>query len=91
MNDEIRMTNDETNPNKKIRNDARIAIRSLLIESSSFIRHSSLELRHSLHIRSGTLMPRRSKPRCKTRPVRSQSASRELRAGSSDFKTGQAS
>ena len=43
------------------------------------------------HIFSGTLMPRRSRPRCKTRPLRSHSASRELRTGSSDFNTGQVS
>jgi hypothetical protein len=43
------------------------------------------------HIFSGTLMPNKSRPRCKTRPVRSHKASREPRAGSSDLKTGQAS
>src|ERR687892_2842547 len=55
-NDEIRMTrlraasawqaNDETNPNDKTRNGAHIAAQSFVIWSSSFIRHSSFELRH---------------------------------------------
>src|ERR1051326_7441342 len=59
---------------------------------------SNVEFSTTLHavarffyIRSGTLIPRRSKPCCKTRAVRSHSTSRELRAGSSDFKTGHAS
>ena len=43
------------------------------------------------YIFSGTLMPNKSRPRCRTRPVRSHKANRELRSGSSDFKTGQAS
>ena len=41
------------------------------------------------YIFSGTLMPSKSRPRCKTRPLRSHSARRELRTGSSDFNTGQ--
>ena len=44
-NDEIRMTNDETNPNDKIQNAARIAAHSFIIGASSFIRHSAFELR----------------------------------------------
>src|SRR5689334_20513617 len=43
------------------------------------------------HIFSGTLMPRRSRPRCNTRAARSDSSRRELRVGSSDLNTGQAS
>src|SRR5205085_12589537 len=48
--------------------------------------------RHPIdHIFSGTSMPSNFKPRCRTRPVRSHSASRDERTGSSAFKTGQAS
>ena len=43
------------------------------------------------YILSGTLMPRRSRPRCNTRAVRLDNARRELRSGSSDYNTGQAS
>src|ERR1700719_3133725 len=42
------------------------------------------------YILSGTLMPNKSSPRWSTRPARSHNARRELRAGSSDFQTGQA-
>jgi hypothetical protein len=43
------------------------------------------------YIFSGTLIPSKSRPCRNTRPVNSQSANRELRAGSSDFNTGHAS
>jgi hypothetical protein len=43
------------------------------------------------YIFSGTLIPSRSRPLARTRAVNSHSASRELRAGSSDFRTGHAS
>ena len=65
-----------------------VATERFVIRALSFIRHSSLVI---LYIFSGTLIPRSSRPRCKTRPVNSHSASRELRDGSSDFKTGHAS
>jgi len=38
-NGEIRMTNDETNPNDEIRNGALIAAAFIVIRTSSFIRH----------------------------------------------------
>ena len=57
----------------------------------SFSRLRMTNFDYAYHIRSGTLIPRRSRPRCKTRAVRSHSARRELSAGSSDFNTGQAS
>ena len=39
-NDELRMTNDETNPNDEIGNGARFAAHFFGIGASSFIRHS---------------------------------------------------
>src|SRR5438046_7471130 len=58
---------------------------------SGFVIPSSFDIRASsfcYHILSGTLIPSRSNPRCKTRAVRSHNAKREPRAGSSDFRTG---
>jgi hypothetical protein len=43
------------------------------------------------HMRSGTSMPSKLRPHCKARPVSWHKARREDRAGSSDFRTGQAS
>ncbi len=45
-NDEIRMTNDETNPNDEIRNGALIAAASMVIRTWLFIRHSTFVVRH---------------------------------------------
>jgi hypothetical protein len=45
-NDEIQMTNDETNPNDEIGNGARFAAHFFGIGASSFIRHSTFVLRH---------------------------------------------
>ena len=52
---------------------------------------SKIMSRNRHYIFSGTLIPNRSRPRCRVRAVNSQSARRELRAGSSDLRTGQAS
>src|SRR5438132_14165351 len=87
LNDERRMTNDETNPNDEIQNRSWPITGFLVITSSSDIRASSL----CYHILSGTLIPSRSNPCCKTRAVRSHNPRRELRDGSSDFRTGHAS
>jgi hypothetical protein len=40
------MTNDERSPNEEIRKDLATVACSLVIRASSFLRHSSFELRH---------------------------------------------
>src|SRR5947208_15025048 len=85
LNDERRMTNDETNPNDEIQNRSWPITgflpfgfcNSFDIGASSFC----------YHILSGTLISTRSNPRCKTRAVRSHNPERDLRAGSWDFST----
>ena len=46
MNDENRMTNDELNPNDETRKGSVIVSR-FVIRASTFLRHSTFELRHS--------------------------------------------
>ena len=58
-NDEIRMTNDETNPNDETQKSARHASQEFVIRASSFLRHSSFVLRHSLCDFHGQLQRRR--------------------------------
>jgi hypothetical protein len=48
MNDENRMTNDELNPNDETRKGSVIVSR-FVIRASTFLRHSTFELRHSFH------------------------------------------
>jgi hypothetical protein len=81
MTKQIRMTKTE------IFRGAPLCLSGFVIPSSFDIRASSF----CCHILSGTLIPRRSRPRCNTRAVRSHNIRREPRAGSSDFNTGQAS
>jgi hypothetical protein len=46
VNDEIRITNAEGNPNNEIRNGSARPAQDLVIRASSLIRHSSFEPRH---------------------------------------------
>jgi hypothetical protein len=48
-NDEIRMTNDELNPNDQTQKGFVIMRAEFVIRASTFLRHSTFELRHSFH------------------------------------------
>src|SRR6266566_9825371 len=68
-----------------VQNTAMSAFGSLILQRST-----TLGMTNCPYIFAGTSMPSNFKPRCRTRPVRSHSAKRDARTGSSAFKTGQA-
>jgi hypothetical protein len=47
INDEIRMTNDERNPNDETRNSAEVVAHPFVIRDLPFLRHSTFVPRHS--------------------------------------------